>query len=241
MYKIDNVKVDTACLVALLDSRHQSVTAGQARVMATVKQWRTRRGHSRRGLTLIEVLMSIFVMAIGLFGVAALLPLGQKKMIEGAIDQRKAQVAESAFEYLGNQGGLNPSRWIDATGATYDAVRISPVGRVLCAVATGSNASSIVTTSPNLTAPSNAYNDSVIEFRTGRLRGLRRVVGTYTANGATKTFTTTTALPADPSPGDASTPPDTFVVIRAKPFAIDPQLVAKLGAAAGDFALACRA
>ena len=246
---------------ALLDERRSCGALVSAPRGASVKQWHLRH---RRGLTLIEVLMSIFVLSVGLFGVAALLPLGQKKMIEGSIDQRKAQVAESAFEYLGSQGGLNPGRWISAAGAPYDAVRIVPatgaIGRVLCPVATGSTASAIITNSPNLSTQAQVYNDSVIEFRTGRLRGQRRVVGTYTVSGAAKTLAPTTALPADPyagdtlgtdansngryDPGDTYTDdnnngvydaPDTFVVIRARPFAIDPLLVGKLGTAAGDF------
>jgi len=225
------------------------------------------RYHSlrRRGLTLIEVLMSIFVLAIGLFGVAAMLPLGQKKMIDGAIDQKKPQVAESAVAYLSTQGGLNPSRWVTATGELFDAVRADPAARILCRVTGSPTASSFATDATGLAAVDGAYNDCVVEFRGGRLRGQRRLVFGY-IGGTTKSFSLSGAagsehLPAAPYVGDTFTdangngrydagevyvdgntngvydPPDTFVVIRARAFAIDPYLVAKMGAASGDFAL----
>ena len=224
----------------------------------------------RRGLTLIEVLMSIFVLAIGLFGVAAMLPLGQRKMMEGAIDSKKPQVAESAIAFLSTQGGLNPSRWITQTGATtgtpFDAVRVSPAARILCPVAGSPTATTFATSAVGLSAVDDTYNDCIVEFRGGRLRGQRRLISDYT--GSTKTFllagaagTLSEPLPAAPYVGDSFTdangngrydagevyvdgnangvydPPDTFVVFRSRPFAIDPYLVAKLGTAAGDFAL----
>ena len=217
---------------ALLDGRRSCGALVSAPRGASVKQW-----HSplRRGLTLIEVLMSIFVLSVGLFGVAALLPLGQKKMIEGSIDQRKAQVAESAFEYLGSQGGLNPGRWISAAGAPYDAVRTSaPIARILCPVSASVSGGNFSTSAAGLSNLDDTYNNCVVEFRTGTLRGQRRVVSDYT--GSSKSFlltggvgTASAPLPAAPGVGD------TFVVIRTRPFAIDPLLIGKLGTAAGDF------
>jgi len=223
-------------------------------------------GFPRSGLTLIEVLMSIFILAIGLFGVAAMLPLGQRKMIEGSIDQRKPQVAESAVAYFATQGGLNPSRWVNATGVLFDAVKSNPAARILCRVTGSPTAGSFTTDAAGLATQDDIYNDCIVEFRGGRLRGQRRLVSDYT--GATKTFilsgaagTLSEPLPAAPYVGDSFTdanangrydagetfvdgnangvydPPDTFVVIRARPFAIDPYLVAKLGASSGDFAV----
>lgn len=164
----------------------------------------------RRGLTLIEVLMSIFVLAIGLFGVAAMLPLGQRKMIEGAIDSKKPQVAESAIAYLSTQGGLNPSRWITPTGATtgtpFDVVRVAPAARILCQVTGSPDDRSFATNATGLSAVDGTYSDCVVEFRGGRLRGQRRLISNYT--GSTKTFlldpagTLSEPLPVAPYVGD---------------------------------------
>ncbi|MCE9545830.1 MAG: prepilin-type N-terminal cleavage/methylation domain-containing protein, partial [Planctomycetia bacterium] len=159
---------------------------------ATARQARRRRfrlHHLRvRGLTLIEVLMAMFVLAIGLFGVASLLPLGQKKVLEGMIDQRKAQTAEGAFQYLAAQGGLNPTRWVTYAGVNYDAVKASTGARILCRIAPGStpSASAFSTDAAGLLNVDNAYKDCALEFRTGKLRGQRRLIAGYV--GATKTF-----------------------------------------------------
>ncbi len=51
-----------------------------------------KRCRSRLGITLIEVLMSIFVIAIGLFGVLSLLPLGQYQASEGTKYDRAASL-----------------------------------------------------------------------------------------------------------------------------------------------------
>ena len=44
------------------------------------------------GLTLIEILMTIFVLAIGLLGVAALMPVGSYQMQRGQIAQRVSEI-----------------------------------------------------------------------------------------------------------------------------------------------------
>src|SRR5690242_15416754 len=51
----------------------------------------------RSGTTLIEVLVAIFVTAIGLLGLLALFPLGAVNMAHAIQDSRTAQAASNAF------------------------------------------------------------------------------------------------------------------------------------------------
>jgi prepilin-type N-terminal cleavage/methylation domain-containing protein len=54
------------------------------------------KAHSRRGVTLLEVLISIFVVAVGLLGIAAMIPLGSFAVIETAKSDRSAALGRSA-------------------------------------------------------------------------------------------------------------------------------------------------
>ena len=65
------------------------------------------------GLTLIEILMTIFVLAIGLLGVAALMPVGSYQMQRGQIAQRVSEIGPSALDLLEASNMHSPSRWYD--------------------------------------------------------------------------------------------------------------------------------
>ena len=52
--------------------------------------------HQRSGVSLLEVLISIGVIAIGIFGVAALIPVAQLKVAEGTSRDRQAAFGPSA-------------------------------------------------------------------------------------------------------------------------------------------------
>ena len=74
------------------------------------------------GLTLIEILMTIFVLAIGLLGVAALMPVGSYQMQRGQIAQRVSEIGPSALDLLEASNMHSPSRW--STGSTaFDDVK----------------------------------------------------------------------------------------------------------------------
>jgi len=63
------------------------------------------------GLTLIEILMTIFVLAIGLLGVAALMPVGSYQMQRGQIAQRVSEIGPSALDLVEASNMHSPSRW----------------------------------------------------------------------------------------------------------------------------------
>ncbi|MFO0901243.1 MAG: prepilin-type N-terminal cleavage/methylation domain-containing protein [Pirellulales bacterium] len=65
-------------------------------------------GPSRAGLSLVEVLISMFVMTIGLLGLAALIPVGQAMMSRGAVAEQKAIVGRQALREFKVQGLLKP-------------------------------------------------------------------------------------------------------------------------------------
>jgi len=58
------------------------------------------RAAPRRGISIIEVLMSIAVVAIGLIGVLSLVPVGAHQAQAGAVQDRVVQIAEQAYDEL---------------------------------------------------------------------------------------------------------------------------------------------
>lgn len=74
------------------------------------RQVRYRAG-SRRGLSLLEVLMSLLVLTLGLLGVAALLPVGKHEMEQAARSDRASALGQAAFRDLQVRGVLDPHRW----------------------------------------------------------------------------------------------------------------------------------
>lgn len=74
---------------------------------------RTKLGPRRRGgITLIEVLISIGILALGLLGVAALFPVGSFLMQRGEIYDRADAAAQAAFNDAVTRGLLDPQRWV---------------------------------------------------------------------------------------------------------------------------------
>ena len=69
---------------------------------------------SRRGVSLMEVLVSIGVVAIGLMGVATLIPLAFQQAEAGAQNERKVSLSKRAYREFHILGMANPDRWIDA-------------------------------------------------------------------------------------------------------------------------------
>jgi hypothetical protein len=69
---------------------------------------------SRRGISLLEILISMFVLLFGLMGVAAIFPVGNHYAVEGEKYDRDVALADAAFAELAARGMLRPDRWLYA-------------------------------------------------------------------------------------------------------------------------------
>jgi Tfp pilus assembly protein PilV len=65
----------------------------------------------RRGISLLEVLISMFVLLFGLMGVAAIFPVGNHYAGKGEQFDRGSALAEAAFADLKARGMLTPEYW----------------------------------------------------------------------------------------------------------------------------------
>jgi hypothetical protein len=69
------------------------------------------RSATRCGISLLEVLISMFVMLVGLLGVASLLPVGRFEVQRGAKIDRSSACGRVAFRDMKVRGVLNPNSW----------------------------------------------------------------------------------------------------------------------------------
>ncbi|MGC4003938.1 MAG: prepilin-type N-terminal cleavage/methylation domain-containing protein [Pirellulales bacterium] len=72
----------------------------------------------RSGISLIEVLMSIFILAVGLLGIASLLPLGQRQIEEAEQHDRAAIIGQNAFRTFRTRGYSNYQWWCSPSGTS---------------------------------------------------------------------------------------------------------------------------
>lgn len=94
----------------------------------------------RSGISLIEVLISMFVMLFGLMGVASIFPVGNYYVVEGEKHDMGSLLAANAFEEIQARGMLRPELWLYA-GTT--------VGTTAVPTETGATGVSIGTTNGN--------------------------------------------------------------------------------------------
>jgi type II secretory pathway pseudopilin PulG len=81
----------------------------------------------RRGLSIIEVLTSMVVAMIGVFGVMALIPFSVKQAKVGMDSDAAVQLARNAYSDFEIRGYRNPENWwIPAQGRTYDPATDGP-------------------------------------------------------------------------------------------------------------------
>ena len=86
-----------------------------------------RKFSARRGISLMEVLMSIFILTVGLLGLASLIPVGGYQVGEAVRSDRAAAVGRAAFNEVRIRGLLDPRLWRDNVDTTQLFV-IDPLG-----------------------------------------------------------------------------------------------------------------
>jgi hypothetical protein len=94
-------------------SRHAGLTPSPVPLPAVSESNRpqspmTRR---RRAITLLEVLISMFIMTVGLLSVASLVPLGKVQQARADKTVRSSACGRAAFREISVHGILNPNAW----------------------------------------------------------------------------------------------------------------------------------
>jgi hypothetical protein len=111
---------------AVRDLRNPSPLAGEGRVRGKSSSLQlpasglvpqVSRLPRRAGLSLVEVLISMFVLLVGLMGVAAMIPAGRHEILEGAKVDHATAVGRAAYRDLKIRGYLNPRGWSYPFGA----------------------------------------------------------------------------------------------------------------------------
>src|SRR5262245_39035064 len=72
-----------------------------------------RSGARRRGITLLECLIAIFVVAVGLLGILSLLPVAHRDMNETMRADTAAALGRRAWQEIQAGGLLDCSKWIN--------------------------------------------------------------------------------------------------------------------------------
>ena len=67
-----------------------------------------------RGITLLEVLISLGILSVGLAAVVALVPAGGEQAMKAIVEDRRGSLCSSAMADFVNRGLLDPRRWAPA-------------------------------------------------------------------------------------------------------------------------------
>jgi type II secretory pathway pseudopilin PulG len=100
--------------------------------------------YNRRGITLLEVLISLGILSIGLASVVALIPAGGSQARKAQIEDRRGALGAAALNDIITRGVLNPSTWssVPASSNLYRLV-IDPLGNATVPAACGLTSVSI--------------------------------------------------------------------------------------------------
>ncbi len=91
--------------------RRKSEGGRRCRRAPSANRFRYLQSAGRNGISLIEVLISMFVLLFGLMGVAAIFPVGNHFVVEGEKFDLGSALAQNAFEELKGRGLLRPEVW----------------------------------------------------------------------------------------------------------------------------------
>ncbi len=89
----------------------QTVLARTIPAAPAVAPLHSKRMAPRAGISLLEVLISIFVLAVGLLSIASLLPVGSFQMQKALIEERKGIVALNGFREFRTRDFSDPRFW----------------------------------------------------------------------------------------------------------------------------------
>lgn len=97
------------------------------------------RSGSRRGVTLLEVLVAIGVMVVGLLGMLALIPLGRMELVEAEKLDNSSTIGRWAFRDVTVRGYLQPENWVNpVTGGAIFGSAEDPVSGFSTSLTPGS-------------------------------------------------------------------------------------------------------
>jgi hypothetical protein len=71
-----------------------------------------RRTTYRPGISLLEVLISIFILSVGMLSIASLLPVGGYQAQKATIEDRKSVIGQNAFHEFRTRGMANAENWM---------------------------------------------------------------------------------------------------------------------------------
>lgn len=97
---------------------------------------------NRRGISLLEVLISIGVTSVGLLGVLALVPLGGAQARQGQVSERAPVIGLSAFAEIRNRDMLRQANWLYSNGTNVVA-GASPVTFCLDPLSVATNGTTV--------------------------------------------------------------------------------------------------
>lgn len=87
---------------------------------------------AHHGITLLEVMISMGVLAVGIMSVASLLPVGRYQMSQAMVFDEVAAMGRASFRDMQVHGYLRPSRWLyvapQLTPVTYGPIMTAPPG-----------------------------------------------------------------------------------------------------------------
>ncbi|MBI3838715.1 MAG: hypothetical protein HY288_12380 [Planctomycetia bacterium] len=181
---------------------------------------------SRRAISLLEVLISMFVLLVGLLGVAAMIPAGRHELLQASKIDHATTIGRAAFRDLKVRGYLNPANWytLDDVGNSTALWQPDPVnhpGRPFLIKGVRVDRFAIVIDPMGLAAPAGSFSKSFPANTTsglylGRISPIPLSNVTNTYQLADLVFRSSDDLLFTPNANDRNVPPTQQMLGGAK-------------------------